>query len=214
MDVPKAKLDEFVAACRQAGGAGLMRCSSGNFSLRIDGERMLIKCSRSWMARVTEEDASLCRIADGAHLAGRKPSVELGFHAGILRERPGFNCVLHFQTTCATALACQPGRAVDYFVIPEIPFYIGPIGLVPYLPPGSPELARAVTAVMKTHDLAQMTSHGQVTAAADPDHAIQNALFFELACELIVRSAGAVQPLTADAIRDLLAARASANGKV
>lgn len=206
MDVPKAKLDEFVDACRRAGAAGLMRCSSGNFSLRLDEERMLIKCSRSWMARVTPEDASLCRIADGAHLAGRKPSVELGFHAGILRERPGINCVLHFQTTCATALACQPARDVDYFVIPEIPYYIGPIGRVPYLPPGSPELARAVTEVMRTRNLAQMTSHGQVTAAADPDHAIQNALFFELACELIVRSNGQVEPLTAEAKRDLLAA--------
>ena len=30
---------------------------------------------------------------------------------------------MHFQTPCATALACQKAENINYFVIPEIPFY-------------------------------------------------------------------------------------------
>lgn len=64
-------------------------------------------------------------------------------------------------------------------MIPEIPFYIGLIGQVPYLPPGS-ELADAVIEVMTVHNLAVMANHGQITVAQDFDHVIQNAEFFEL----------------------------------
>lgn len=92
-------------------------------------------------------------------------------------------------------------------MIPEIPFYIGPVGHVPYLPPGSTELAEAVVAVMTDHDLAVMENHGQVTAATDFDHAVQNAEFFELACQIILAGASDMTPLPAAAVRDLLAQR-------
>ena len=38
---------------------------------------------------------------------------------------------------------------INFFVVPEIPFYIGPIGIVPYIMPGTRELADAVTSAMK-----------------------------------------------------------------
>lgn len=46
---------------------------------------------------------------------------------------------------CATALACREDDDVNYFVIPEIPFYIGHIARVPYLAPGSSELSEVLT---------------------------------------------------------------------
>jgi ribulose-5-phosphate 4-epimerase/fuculose-1-phosphate aldolase len=195
-------MDEFAAACRSVAAHGLVRCSSGNLSWRIGPDRMLAKASRAWMERMTEDDVALCRIADGATLNGRTPTVEIGFHAGILRARPEVDVVLHFQTPCATALACRSGE-INYSVIPEIPFYIGPVGEVPYLPPGSAELAEAVVEAMRGHDLAVMRNHGQVTVARDFDHAIQNAVFFELACEVILRAGDRVRPLDADAVRRL-----------
>ena len=112
-DVSKETVDSFVRACQQAAGCGLMRCSSGNLSMRVDGDRLLVKASRSWMARVVPDDISLCTIADGSLLEGRKPSVEIGFHAGILRTRPDVNIVMHFQTPCATALACQKAENIN-----------------------------------------------------------------------------------------------------
>jgi ribulose-5-phosphate 4-epimerase/fuculose-1-phosphate aldolase len=207
-------VDEFVRASRQAADRGLMQCSSGNLSMRVDGERLLVKASRCWMERLTSDDVSLCRISDGTLIDGRKPSVEIGFHAGILKARPEVNVVMHFQSPCATTLACRNPERINYYVIPEVAFYMGPIGQVPYIMPGSVELAESVVDVMRDHDMAVMANHGLVTVARDVDHAIQNAIFFELACSIILRAGDSVVPLPPEAVRELLAARQSAKGGV
>lgn len=205
--ISQQKFREFVAGCRQIAARNLVRCSAGNVSWRVDATRMMIKPSRVWLSNITVKDVAVCRIADGAALNGRSPSVEVGFHAGILRARPDVNVVLHFQTPCATTLACMAGRKVNYFIIPELPFYIGPVAVVPYLAPGSDALARAVTAAMRKHNMVQMRNHGQVTAAADFEHAIQNAVFFELAAEIILHAGPRLRPMAAADVRHLRPAR-------
>lgn len=197
----------FVRACHEAANHGLVRASSGNLSMRLDRDRLLVTSSRSWLGTLRRENIALCRLADGALLEGGKPSVETGFHAGIMRLRPEVNVVLHFQTPCATALACRKPGKIDYFVIPEIPFYIGHVAAVPYLPPGSKELARAVIGAMRNHDMVMMANHGQVTVARDIEHAIQNAEFFELACEIILHGGDRIRPLPTKAVKTLLALR-------
>jgi ribulose-5-phosphate 4-epimerase/fuculose-1-phosphate aldolase len=205
----RQQIERFVAACHETAARGLLRCSSGNLSCRADDGTMLVTRTRSWLGRLTAEDVAVCSIEDGTSLNGVIPTVEVRFHAGILRARPDVNAVLHYQSPHATALACQRGRPLNFNVIPEIPFYIGPVGRVPYLPPGSAELAEAVVAVLATHDLAVMANHGQVTAATDFDHAVQNAEFFELACQIILAGGAGVTPLPAAAVRELLAQRQS-----
>ena len=210
--VSRKQESEFVAACHEAAARGLLRCSSGNLSWRVGGGRMLVTRTRSWLGRLTMADVAVCAIADGAVLNGVKPTVEVRFHAGILRARPDVNVVLHYQSPCATALACQKRARVNYDVVPEIPFYIGPVGQVPYLPPGSPELADAVIEAMSAHDLAVMANHGQVTVARDFDHAVQNAEFFELACQVILASGRNLSPLSLKAVSRLRAMRAQQGG--
>jgi ribulose-5-phosphate 4-epimerase/fuculose-1-phosphate aldolase len=211
-DVPDSVLREFLAVCHKAAGRGLMRCSSGNLSLRLDAERLLATGTRSWMEDISAEQVSVCRIADGALLGGPNPTVEIGFHTAILAARPDVNLVMHFQTPCATALACQDSGDLNFFVIPEIPFYIGPIARVPYLLPGSRELADAVASAMRDHDLVIMSNHGLVTVAADSAHLIQNAEFFELACEVILHGKDKLRPLPTEAVRTLRALRQTAAG--
>lgn len=208
--VSDESIDTFVRACRTAAERNLMRCSSGNVSWRVDAEHVLATATRSWAGRLTADDVVLLRLADGAVLNDRKPTVEVAFHLGILRGRPEMNAVMHFQSLFATTLACRQSDCIDYFVIPEIPFYIGPVGQVPYLTPGSQELADAVIAVMGDHDLAIMANHGQVTVASSLDQAIQNAEFFELACQIIVQNGAELRPLTEEAVRDLRALKRGA----
>jgi len=185
--VQKKTIQSFIKACRETGVRKLMRCSSGNMSLRLSSEYMLVTASRSWKGEIQPSQISVCRIKDAKPVSGRKPSVETMFHAGILRNRPDVNVVLHFQSPNATALACS-GRRINYFVIPEIPFYLGKIARVPFLLPGSPDLANAVISAAKTHNMILLSNHGQVTMAEDFAHVIQNAEFFELACEVIIKN--------------------------
>jgi len=172
---------------------------------------MLVTATRHWMSRLTAEDVALCRIADGFVLDGPDPTVEINLHVGILKARPDIDVVMHFQATHATTLACRDSARVNYAVIPEIPFYIGSVAHVPYLPPGSEELAAAVTDAMREHNLAVMANHGQVTVARDFDHAIQNAEFFELACQIILQGGDDVIPLSEEAVRGLRAASSFRN---
>jgi len=209
-DVPEDTLTPFLATCHEIARRGLVRCSSGNLSVRIDDERMLLTSSRSWMERVTAHDLSICRLSDGSLIEGGKPSVETRFHAGVLRTRPEMKVVLHFQTPYATALACREQPPPSYFVIPEIPFYIGPVAHVPYIVPGSEGLANAVTEAMRDHDMVVMGNHGHVTTARDYDHVIQNAQFFELACSIIVNAGDELSPLSSGEVQELLDMRAAA----
>lgn len=204
-DVAEQTIAAFIEACREAGRRGLVKCSSGNLSRRLDGERMLISASRSWLGRIGPGELSVCRLADGGLIEGSRPSVETGFHAGILRARPDVNVVLHFQSPCATALACMNPAKINYHVIPEIAYYLGTIGQVPYLTPGSGELATAVIEAMREHDLCVLRSHGLVTAGRDYDTAIQNAEFFETACFVILHGGSAVVPLRPEHIEQLRA---------
>jgi ribulose-5-phosphate 4-epimerase/fuculose-1-phosphate aldolase len=213
-NIPAPLLSEFLQACHKAARCGLLRCSSGNLSLRLDDTRMLATATRSWLADISAAEVSVCRIADGVLLEGAKPTVEIGLHAGILRARSDVNVVLHFQSSYATALACRQAGDINYFVIPEIPFYIGHVAHVPYLLPGSVELAEAVTGAMQEHDLVVMSNHGMVTVAADYAHVIQNGEFFELACEIITHCGGALRPLPEEDVGALLALRKAATGRV
>jgi ribulose-5-phosphate 4-epimerase/fuculose-1-phosphate aldolase len=210
--IPESALSAFLAAAHDASARGLLRCSSGNLSLRLDHERMLISCSRSWLGNLAREDLSIVRIADCALLHGKRPSVETGFHAGVLAARPDINVVLHFQSPCATILACRPPGTTNYNIIPEVPFYLGPIAEIPWHTPGTPELAAAVIAALRTHDLVNLNHHGQVTAAPDLPHAIQNADFFELAAHTLVHGGPTLQPLTPEAIQTLLDLRQQSRG--
>ena len=203
-DIQEQVVREFIQACHDTAARGLVRCSSGNMSLRLDSDRMLITTSRSWMEDLSADDVCVCRISDLSTMDEKKPSVEMGFHAGILRARPEVNVVLHFQTPCATALASRDIENIDYFVIPEVPFYIGPVARVGYSQPGSEILAKSVTDAMRTHDMVTIVNHGQVTVADDFAHAIQNASFFELACEIIVHGSDELTALSCEAAQHLL----------
>jgi ribulose-5-phosphate 4-epimerase/fuculose-1-phosphate aldolase len=186
MGYSEISLEEFVSAARNIAERGLLQCSSGNMSQRINDKLAVITGRGSWLERLTKDDVAVCRIADGRILHGRELSVENRFHLGILRERGDVNVVLHFQSPYATAISCSSRRDYDFFIIAEIPFYIGPIGFVDYLPPGSEELADAVVDAVKKYNMVLLQNHGQVTVGKNFDDVIQKACFFELACKILL----------------------------
>ena len=198
---PEEAVNYFIRCARKAAEAGLLSCSSGNLSLRLpvsegthgslqsqdnhDGQDIsrnpqstlpeapsglaLLSATGSWLEELREEQVALCRISDGQCLNGVQPTMEAGFHLGVLRRRPEINCVLHFQS----------------------PLYVGrEVPVVPFLPPGSDELAAAVTDALSAHDIVLMSNHGQVACGPDFPDTFRRAVFFEMACRIIVLSRG------------------------
>lgn len=179
--------DEFVSWAREAGKFGLIKCSSGNLSHRLDDGTMLISASGSWLADLSTDQVSVVRIKDGYVLNDKKPSVEHRFHLAIMQARPEVSTILHFQSPAATTIAGM-NISPDYNVIIEVPVYIGEIGHLPYLPPGSRQLADAIAGSMIRNDLVQLANHGQVVCGHSYRETIQKAVFFELACTIIIQS--------------------------
>ena len=193
----------FVQEAHRAGDAKLMLCSSGNLSWRV-GDEAIVSGTGSWLPKITADRVSVCRIADGIPVRDFKPSMASTFHLGILRNRTDINVVLHFQSGFSTTIACIEHKPSVFNVTAEVPCYVGrEVPIVPYYRPGSPELAKAVTEAMKDHDCCLLSKHGQVVCGKDFDDAFQKAMFFEMACGIIVRSGFKYTTLTDAEIEDL-----------
>ena len=185
----------FLECAHKAAAAGLLSCSSGNLSIRFNDKDnvpcALLSATGSWLGELTREQVAVCRISDGLCLNEIRPTMEAGFHLGVMRRRADIGCVLHFQSPYATVVACMKDMPTDFNVTLEGPLYIGrEVPTVPFYPPGSPELAAAVTEALSEHNLALMSNHGQVVCGPDFRTTFQRAVFFEMACRVIVLSNG------------------------
>lgn len=185
----------LVKAGRRVAERGLVLCSSGNLSRRAGPDLMLITATRSRLARLTPRQVAACRISDGESLGHVTPSAETPMHAAVLRARPDVNVVLHFQSPAATAVGCLRETPKSFDVIPEIPFYVGPVTTVPYSPPGSQALAAAAEKAMRSHDMALLRNHGALAVGRDFDSVIRNAVFFELSCRIILDAGACLRPM-------------------
>jgi ribulose-5-phosphate 4-epimerase/fuculose-1-phosphate aldolase len=194
-------LREFTDAAHKAASLGLLSCSSGNLSARLDQDRFLASASGSWLAELTADQIALCRLSDGASLNNLTPTVEIRFHQAILKMRPDVNVVLHFQSPYATAVAADkdPLR-YNFNVIIEVPVYIKTPACIEFHPPGSPELAACVAEKMRDREMLIMKNHGLVTVGTGYRDAIQKATFFELACRILL-TAPEAQPLTDEQVK-------------
>ena len=160
----------FLECAHKTAAAGLLSCSSGNLSLRCKGQDnedcALLSATGSWLGELREDQVALCRISDGTSLNGVHPTMEAGFH-------------------------CMKDKPADFNVTLEGPLYVGrEVPVVPFLPPGSPELAAAVVEALTAHDIVLMSNHGQVACGPDFPDTFRRAVFFEMACRIIVLSRG------------------------
>lgn len=196
-------IETFIAQAHRCGDAKLMLCSSGNLSWRI-GDKALISGTGSWVPTLSKEKVSICDIDSGKPENGIRPSMESSFHLGIMRSRPDVNVVLHFQSEYATTVACMKNKPENFNVTAELPCHTGKeIAIVPYFRPGSPELAKGVIEAMKDHDSVLLTNHGQVVCGKDFDEVFEKAMFFEMACRIIIHSRMEYDVLTPAEIEDL-----------
>ena len=181
------QIDEFVKACRKVSQYGLVRCSSGNMSYRLGGDLIALSSSGTWLADITSKQVAICKLKDGECINDLVPTVENRFHLGILRERDDINVVLHFQSPYATAICCTEPKNYNFSTIIEMPYYgLDKPAVVEYLPPGSAQLADAVVDSLSNNNIAILRNHGLVTVGKDFDEVIQNACFFELACQILL----------------------------
>jgi ribulose-5-phosphate 4-epimerase/fuculose-1-phosphate aldolase len=184
-------LSDLVAAASQAQREGLVISTSGNFSRRVGDRSFAITPARVRLGDLRREDLLVLPVegADDERAAESgppSPSRETPMHRGLYSAHPRIGSVLHFQSFAGTALGCGKGALPGLDFIPEVPVYLRKIAEVPYLPPGSAELAARVVEAFGDPDvrLVQLRNHGQVVIGDTPAQAVERALFFELAARI------------------------------
>lgn len=201
-EIPIATYDEFVYWAHQTTIKGLLNCSSGNLSYRPDETRMLISQTGSWLENITTGQVSEINLADGSSLNSVTPSGEWRLHQAVYNQRSNAKVVLHFQSPYATILACR-NEVPDYNSIIEIPVYIGKVSHLPFLMPGSQQLANSVSVAAIESDIIQLGNHGQVAIGHNYKEVLEKAVFFEFSCRIIVGAANKYSPILAEDLPQL-----------
>lgn len=152
---------------------GLTPGSSGNMSVRLD-DGWLFTPTNSCLGFL--EEARLSRLdAAGRHVAGDAPTKELPLHFAFYEARPSARAVVHLHSTHATALSCLADTDPEDAIPPITPYVVMRVGRVPVLPyvrPGSPDIAPLVRARAGTHPAVLLGNHGPVVAGTSLEAAV------------------------------------------
>lgn len=169
----------------------LIAANDGNISMRLDGERIL--CTPSGVSKgFLGADDWVITDAAGRKLKGqREPSSELKMHLAIYGVRPDVGAVVHAHPPHATAFAVA-GQTVPARVMPEIDVLLGRVGLVPYIAPGTQELADAVGAEAKAENDASnailLGNHGATTCGVDLEAAWLRMESLDQCCQILINA--------------------------
>lgn len=159
-------------------GAGLSPGTTGNMSVRVD-DRLFVTASGAWLADVGE----LAEVdLTGNLFGGPRPTKEVPMHVGVYVADPRWRAAIHLHSTFATLMSTLADLD-EHDAIPAITPYLtmraGHVGVVPYAPPGSPEIGKYVTDLVRVgYSALLMRNHGSLVIGATIADAL--ALAFEL----------------------------------
>jgi ribulose-5-phosphate 4-epimerase/fuculose-1-phosphate aldolase len=152
---------------------GLTFGSSGNISARLDNGWLMTPTN---VALDRLDPARLSKLDDGGRLvSGDPPTKESVLHIAMYRERAVAKAVVHLHSTHSVAVSCLAGVNADDVLPPVTAYYImrvGSLPLVPYHPPGDPDLAEAVRKLAGRHAAVLLANHGPVVAGTSLDAAV------------------------------------------
>ena len=199
----------IVTVCRRLYERGLIAGGEGNVTVRIGPDRIL--ATPAGMSKVDVGEADLVEVgADGRHLGGgRRVSTEIGMHLRLYARRADIRAVVHAHPPTATGFALA-GEDFMAGVLPEVIFGLGPVPLVPYGMPGTPELADRLEAYAAGHDVFLLANHGATACGPTLTLAHQRMESLEQAARIMLaaRLLGRVTPLAPEQVQALLEARA------
>ncbi len=148
-----------------------MAGQDGNLSVRIGPDRVLVTPGGGLIkSQLTAADMVEVDLAGRRRRGRRNPTSELDLHLRILRCRPDVGAVVHAHPPTATGFAVA-GEGIPANVLPELIFQVGPVAVVPYGTPGTPELGDRVEPHIGRHDALLLAHHGAVTVGRTLDQA-------------------------------------------
>lgn len=185
--MPDAIAESLVALGRRMVAAGLVVASGGNLAARLPGRDGILVTPRGW-ALDDLDPAALATVGlDGRQISGAfGPTTELALHLAALGARPDAAVCLHLHPPMATLLHAL-GRPIRR-ITTDHAFYLRRLGAVPFIQPGSEQLARAVAAELAGFDVVLLRNHGCVIVAESFDVGFSRAVNLEAAASATYRA--------------------------
>jgi autoinducer 2 (AI-2) kinase len=185
--------------------AQLITATGGNASLRTEAE------NEAWItpSQLFKGDLSpevLVRIdLEGRALdpQARSPSSEALMHTAVLSARADVRAVLHCHAPYATILA---NAGLPFLPISTEAAFLANIGRIPFIMPGTRELADAVVEAMGDGWAVLMQNHGLLVAGRSLRRAADICQVLERTCEVIIgcHAVGKQPPTLPDEIVEML----------
>ncbi len=173
----------LIALGKQIADRAMSWGSSGNLSVRLSPDEMLITASGASLGRLTRDDLVAVPVQGGFPSGVRRPSKEAPLHAAAYRERPAAGCVLHASPFYSTLLG-MTDVAVDDALFVEAMFCLDRLAALPYYHPGSEELFAAVERAIPHHDVLLLCNHGVLIVGRDTSEAFETLECLENACHM------------------------------
>lgn len=179
---------------------GYLPATGGNIALCIGSDAFAVTPSAADYYTLKPEDICVLDLQTLKPIeARRKPSVESGLHARLLRFRPDFAASIHTHQPIASAIALV-GRPMPVTGESERAALGAMVPIVPYAPSGTWFLARAFEKTLRKDNNAYiLRNHGIVCGGATMEAAMDNVRLLErVAARYLEETIARVSPAGAD----------------
>lgn len=176
-----SRLVNLAGLARQLVESALATPVSGSISLRWE-DQCYISPRESRLDRLSAADFIPMSIEAGPNSwQVERASAAHPDHLACYRARPDVATVLHLQLSNSTALGCA-GLELGVLT-PDFYRAVGPaVPLLPYLPPGSPELTEAIRAAITGCNAVLLRNQGIIIIGSSSDEAF-------VRCQVIEKAA-------------------------
>ena len=146
---------------------GLISGGDGNVSVRVpDSGQVLVTPRGVHKGMLVPENVSVVSL-DGAPVSGPPATSELALHLEVYKKRADINAIIHAHPPWTTALYVA-GKAVDRpFILSEAEMVLGRVEVVPFLRPGSSELALHTSNALEKARVCVLLNHGAISCGSD-----------------------------------------------